>query len=425
MGANPNTFEHSEDWAKAYQVTHHKLPVYPAVANYRLKANLQVGDTVNRNYRSSIIANDMGGDGSYVRQAVTDTKEQLVIDQEKEASFYIKDLDELQSHLPTRMKYAYDSGAALHNQIDADVLGAYGDFNLSLDDGDIGGTAGNGITVATTNVSKLFSRSLTKMQRNNIKMDNNARFTGFRKEDRMTERGIAIITPDVYQILLEYLEGKETALGDNVGINGHKGRFFGFDLFVSNNIAWSGVLAMATNPTDGDTVVINGVTFTFKDTLGTTAGNVHIGTAVDDTRANFAAALNAPTTDIAEAATTGFVAFDEYSSQHLALRNLTATNDNTADTLTVVMKGRGFVPVDETFTDGTDEWTAAKEVSHCLFGVANAIDLVIQKAPNTKVKDRTGYVGNDIVSWAAYGQKVFNESLNKMVDVQVRTDALS
>lgn len=425
MAANPNTFEHSEDWAKAYQVTHHKLPVYPAISNYRLKSGLRVGDTVNRNYRSTLIANTMGGDGSYARQAVTDTKEQLVINQEKETSFYIKELDELQSHLPTRMKYAYDSMAALHNKIDADVLVEYSNFSLDLDDGDLGGTSGNGISLTGSNVTKIFTRAKTKMQRNQIMLDNNARFTGFRKEDQMSMRGVAVLTPDVYQVLLEYLDGKETALGDRVGINGHQGRYMGFDIFVSNNIAWSGVLALATNPTDGDTLVINGVTLTFKATLGSTAGNVHICSTVDATRANLANALEAPTTDIAEATDTGFVGFTAYSSQHIALLDIDATNDNSADTLTLVMRGRGFVVVSETLTDATDTWTAAKQVSHCLVGVANAIDLVLQKEPSTRVKDRTGYVGNDVVTWTAYGKKVFNESLNKMVDVQIRTDALS
>ena len=47
--------------------------------------------------------------------------------------------------------------------------------------------------------------------------------------------------------------------------------------------------------------------------------------------------------------------------------NATATNDNTADTLTVVFKWVGTLEVSETLTDATDTFTAAKEKQHNLF----------------------------------------------------------
>ncbi len=424
MGANPNTISAGikETWDKAYQVTHHKVPVYPAVANFRLASGLKVGDTVNRQYRNSLVANDMGGDGSYERQAITDTNETLTIDKEKETSFYIKELDEIQNHLPTRKAHALDASAAIFNQIDGDVLGEYDQFTNSLDDGDLGGTDGNGITVTSTNVRKLFTNTTRLLQRNNVHLDNLARFTGFRREDMGKERGVAVISPDVYQLILEALDGKETALGDKVGINGHAGRYFGYDLFISNALGWSAELALATQPTDGDTLVINGVTFTFKSTLGSTAGNVHIASTVDITRANLASALNTPDTSVAEATDAGFVAITD-ADDLAALKNITATNNNTTDVMSLKMTGRGFVTVSETLTDGTDTWTAAKQIQHCLIGLAGSIDLVIQKQPSMKVKDRDGKVGVDVVTWTAYGKKVFNENLVRMIDVQVRTDA--
>ena len=209
MAANPNTISAGikTTWDKVYQVTHHKIPVYPAISNFRLAPNLEVGNTVNRQYRSAMYARKMGGDGSYFRQTLTDTNEALVINMEREATFYIKKLDEIQNHLPVRAKYAYDASSALFNAIDGDILGEYDQFTNNLDDGDIGGTSGNGITVTVDNVRGLFSKSLKLLQRNNIMLDNSARFTGFRAEDMMTSRGVAIITPDIYQTLLDSLEG--------------------------------------------------------------------------------------------------------------------------------------------------------------------------------------------------------------------------
>lgn len=417
---NPNTISAGirETWDKMYQVTHHKVPVYPAISSFRLASDLKVGDTVNRQYRNSLVANDMDGDGGYSPQAIVDTNEQLVINKEKEASFYIKSLDEIQNHLPTRQKHAYDAMVAIFNQIDGDILGEYDQFTNTLDAGDLGGTSGEGIEVTTGNITKLFSNSTRLLQRNNIMIDNSAKFTGFKKEDSQKVMAVAVISPDVYQVIIERLDGKDSALGDKVGIEGHAGRYMGYELFISNATGWSGTLLIGTQPTDGDTVTLHGVTFTFKTTLGSTAGNVLIGASNDTAITNLVALINDPATTTAQG-----VALSE-ANQNL-LKNVAATADTTNNLMTVKAKGKGFVIVSETMTATADVWTEAKQVQHCLFGVANAIEVVIQKYPSVEVKDRDLKIGKDIVTWTAYGYKVFNESKPRMIDVWVRTDAYS
>lgn len=417
FAANPNTISSGirEVWDKTYQVIHHKIPTYPAFANFRLAAGLEKGDTVNRHYRSSLVAKDMDGDGGYNRQTLTDTQEQLAINKEKEVSFYIKKLDELQNHLPVRARYAEDSMIALFNQIDGDVLGNYDQYTNSLDSGDLGGTAGEGITVNTTNVRQLFSQSLKLLQRNSVRIDQVAKFTGFRKEDMANRRGVAILSPDTYAKLLESLDGKDTNLGDSVGINGHAGRYFGFDLFVSNGVGWSGRLEFGTNPTNGDTVVVNGVTWTFK-TSPATAGEIDIGSTAADSLALLVAAINGTGTQ--DTATTYY---EVSAANRNLLRNITATDGSTYMTLKAT--GKGYVVVSETLTASADIWTTTKQVQHLLFGTNNSIDLVIQKEPSVEIKPRDGKVGNDVVTWAAYGYKVFNEHKPLMIDVWVRSDA--
>lgn len=419
---NPNTISGGiqETWDKVYQVTHHKIPVYPAISNFRLAAGLKQGDTVHREYRNRLVANDMAGDGGYTRQAIIDTDETLTIDKVKEASFYIKELDEIQNHLPTRQKHAFDASAALFNQADADILGVYDQFTSSLDDGSLGGTSGNGIVVTAGNVTKLFSNSTRLLQRANITLDNTAKFTGFKSEDSQKELAVALLSPDVYAAIIERLDGKDSALGDKVGIEGHAGRYMGYELFVSNAVGWSGVLSLVTQPTDGDTIIINGVTWRIKTTPAA-AGDIKIGANVDVTRANIASAFNNGESLAASAAGTNYTELT--AANRLLMANITATNDNTADTLSIKALGYGYLTVSETLTDATDTWTAAKQIQHCLFGVANSIDVVMQKTPSLKVKDRDGKVGVDVVTWAAYGFKVFNEAKVKMIDVRVRTDA--
>lgn len=420
MAANPNTFQGiPETWSKEYQIVHDKVPVYPAISNYRLASGLKIGDTVHRSYPTSLVANTMGADGSYVTQAITDTDETLVIDKNYETSFYIKELDELQNSLPVRTQYAKRSMVAIFNQVDGDILGLYDQFTQTLDDGDMGGTVGNGVTITTANVKKMFFTAKRLLQKQNIMLDNGARFTGFKSEDDQNAMGVAVISPEVYQNLLEAVDGKDTAFGDKVAQSGNAGMYAGFNLFVSNALGWSARLELPTIPTAGDTVVINGVTLTAAaDNSATNAGDYSIEAAVDDAAANLVLLING----------TGTAGADEYidvsAANRLLLKNITATYNTGTNMLTLKATGKGSVAVSETMTPAGNIWTPALQVQHCLFGVANAIDVVLQKEPSMRTKDApSAKVGYDFITWTACGYKVFNEGKAQMIDAWVRTDA--
>src|SRR3954462_3201931 len=154
MGSNPNTMTFKTVFNAEYQMSHFKEPVYQIFADTRLESGLDKGQTVSRSYASDVQVNDMGADGSYSTQAITDTAETLTINKEKEASIYVKKLDQLQAHLPVKQKYARKLANALINQIDADVLlAAYQGAGTTLDDGSFGGTSTNGHTATATNIA--------------------------------------------------------------------------------------------------------------------------------------------------------------------------------------------------------------------------------------------------------------------------------
>ena len=147
MAANPNTMTFKTVFNAEYQMSHFKEPVYQILADTRLESSLTKGQTVARSYASDVQVNDMGADGAYSTQAIVDTQETLVINKEKEASIYIKKLDELQAHLPLKQKYGRKLANALINQIDGDVLlAAYQGAGTTMDDGTFAGTSGNGHT---------------------------------------------------------------------------------------------------------------------------------------------------------------------------------------------------------------------------------------------------------------------------------------
>ena len=430
MAANPNTIPLMTTWTKEFQSTHYKIPVYPAISNYRLKSDLKKGNTVKRTYARQLVAKNMGGGGEFTRQTVINTEESLVVNYEKDASFYIKSLDEIQDHLPTRTKYARNSNVAIHQQIDANVLGQYASFTNALDASNFSGTSGNGIELTSANVPQLFSGVNLLLQRANIFINIAVKFTAVKAEDSQFDMGVAVISPDVMNKIIERLEGKASALGDTVGVQGHVGKYMGYELFVSNALAWTGQLYLPTNPTDGDTITINGVVITFKDTVdaGITAGQVEIGSTVDVTRATLSTFISgggATTTADGTVGTNAVSATPDSSgfSDQDRLSNITATNNNTTDTMSLVALGKGYVRVAETLTAAANVWTTGLQIQHCLIGVANAIDVVIQAEPSMDSRKRDGFVGYDVITWAAYGIKVFNDGLAKMVDVKVSTES--
>lgn len=385
-----------------------KIDTFRELVNLQEESLLSKGDTVNKPYRSLLSVNTLGSEGSYTRQDVTDTNESLSIDQEKEVSFYIRDLDEIQSNYATASEYAKHAAQVLSNAIDGDVLAEAANATHTVDDADMGGTADEGITLTTSNISTLFLAASEKLDRTNS-----------------PEQGrFAVLSPQICRILKDYLVNRETAWGDKVGENGFVGMYDNFAIYKSNALYWTGVLSLVTQPTDGDTVTLNipnalgtrtTITFTFKTTLGSTAGNVLIGGSADVARANLATLITTPGTTTANG-----VALT--AANQALLKGVTGTNDNDADTLTVAAQGKGFIVVGETLTDATDTWTATTLLQHALFGVKGAISMAMQVRPNMLVKSRDGYIGSDIVSWNVYGIKTFADGARQLVNAEIRTD---
>lgn len=386
------------------QRKHYKTDRYREIVSMEEEATLERGDIVHRPSRSNLVVNDLGAEGNYSRQDITDTDQSLTINKEKEVSFYIRKIDEMQSNYPTANRYADDAAVKLGNTIDGEVLGQFSAATSDVDDGDLGGTDENGITLTTSNIDKVFGEANEALDALDID-----------QEDRW-----AMISPQFYNILWQRIGGRESMLGDEAGRNGVRGRsgyWGGFRLIKSNALAFTAVLSMATNWTAGDTIVINGVTLTAAASPSA-AGEVDVAANVDATRVLLAAFINAG------GATSSSGEYVALSAANQALwKGLSAVDSPSGDTLTITMLGRSYIAVSETFTDATDTWTAAKQIQHNLFGQGKPIDLVIQKRPNMLIKDRDGYIGKDVVSWTVFGLKTFSEGADQLVDVGIRSDA--
>lgn len=417
MSNSLNNTAFQQFWARRMQMKNNKASVYPAIVSVEAQAELKQGDTYHKPYRSTVKAQAYTRGTAVTIQDLTNTDETLTVGTAEVVPFYIDDLDALQSNYKFINEFADDAAVKLGNFIDSDILAEYANATSTIDDGTLSGTAGNGITVTVGNIQNIFAAARARLGRYNV--TNN-------KAGKVGNSGLfAVISPDFEQVLVNYLAGKNSNLGDSTGLNGHVGSYYGFDLFESNSLTWTATLAIASLPTDGDTVTLKTVDetgavrtilFTFRSTIGVTAGNVLIdgGSSVATTITSLVTLINAPGTTTA----TG-VALS--AANQAALFRLAATAASTS--VALVGKGSSFFIVSDTLTAAADGFTAATNIQHCLFGVKGATDLVIQAKPNVEIKEVPDKLGKNVLPWTLYGFKTFQTSKVRLIDVQVRVDA--
>lgn len=406
--ANDISASFPEYWSRRMNRKHEKHDVYRAVANFEEQMTLRKGDVVHRPYRSSVTVNDIGTSGAYTRQELTDGDEYLTVDQKKEATFYLEDYWALQSSYRTANLYADDTAVQLGNQIDGQVFGEYDQADSDIGAYEIAGTGslgdGLGVTLTTSNVLKVFTKAGAKLDALNISL-----------QDRW-----AVISPQFKEILLQYLAGKESALGDSTGKNGHIGRYMGFELYESNALGWSGHLVLATIPTENDTITINGVAWRWKATIAA-ANDIDIGASIAISCDNLVAAIN--DTESLAASTEGTLYWGPTAANRNLTKNIVAADGTDSASVTFKATGRSYVIVSETLTAAADIWTTTKQIQHVLFGQGKPIDVVVQKYPKLEIFHRDGYIGRDFVTWILFGIKTFDEGDAQLVDVLVRSDA--
>lgn len=196
--------------------------------------------------------------------------------------------------------------------------------------------------------------------------------------------------------------------------NGFTGQnFAGLDIYVSNNLAHSVTLGMATNPTAGDTVTINGVTWTFA-AVPASAGEVDIGASADATRVILANAINGSATG--QNSATGYFEVSAANRAKLTKAVVVATDVPGDDEMTVVASGT--LTVGETFTDATDAWATMHR--HTIAGVTGSLQLLLPSGGyEFEKKSVSGKHGKEIVTSRIYGAGIWEQKKPAVFDVLV------
>lgn len=375
------------------QETFFKESVALGIANVELRSDLADGDTLHKPYGSYARVQTYTKGTDITVKDIGSTDDTLTVDTAKVASFYVDNIDKKQNKYDTIKEFATGAMRQLNNVLDQAVIAEYTNAGKTLDDGSIGGTAGNGIVFTTANTSNVFTAAGRTLN----------------SKKRLGGERFALIGPRMLETIQLYVGGRETGFGETVGENGRVASRFGFGLRLSNNLPWSAQLELATQPTDGDTVNVNGVVFTFKTTLGSTAGQVLIGANAAAARVNLVKAVNDTGT-----VDTHYVQLSAEDRQLIEEAGIVATDDiaNTE----VEFTGYGDIVVSETLTAAADIWSG--HTQYALMGVKGSIDLVTQVAPNVEFRDAQLRLGKYVHPWMLYGKKTFFRMKDNLVAVK-------
>lgn len=391
-------------WSKIMGVKLYKKNIYRSICSFREEAVLKDGQIVDRPYRADIYVGPYTKGTALAAQDITASSDQLTVNKIYGGLIYVDDVDKIQNKWDAASAWTEEGVTRLSNQMDADALfqGVYeANDTVDYNDLDIAQTAGTGILLSTINVLNMFTVAARKLSVNNVGGDN--RFFA--------------ISPQVKQILLTYLAGRESILGDKSGETGMIGRYMGFDLYETNNLTSVIRITPSASPTDGQTLVLNGITITFENTP-TTVSSSGFSVDVDSNVANqidsIVLMINTPTTDTAAdgkpatgaglaAIQRGWFAVDgtTYVDIYIKGASTIATPTGTATSLT-----------------GTNV-TFIKQLNLC--GEKGAIDFVAQKEPSVKSASTVsaGKDGMNFLFKNLYAVGVFYDMQARLFSVEV------
>jgi hypothetical protein len=390
--------QYKPQFDNTYQEIFQKVLVAKMIANTRFESVLKYGASVAR------VAYDISGvsvrsvtrGSASTIDSITDSSETLTINLEKEAVFHVSDGEATQTGPlnPGEViggQIAIKVAADLDYNVFKEVTNAYQTF----DNGDLTtlSSTGTPITLNSTTVPQMVTRMPAKLR--------------FGANITITNMALVVDSYGAADIE-QYLLGKEFSIVESVFKNGYAGPIATASVYVSENLKSTATLTLASTPTDGDTVVINGVTFTFNTTLTTTAGSVLISGSATSARINLRSLINTPGTT-----TTYGTALSTANADKIDQISKLVADGSTTVTLT----GAGRLVLAGTRTVTTDTWSV--NTIHAYYGKMGAIDLVVQDMKEVDMRITADRRGTNVFSSYLAGVKTFTDGSKKFLDVLI------
>lgn len=208
-----------QNWMDMIQENLYKELVAMKVADVKVKNKLSSGSRVHFPLFGSLSTTAYVKGTDVTVQALDSTDEYLDVDQQWESSFYLDTVDNRQNLYSAMEAGVREATDAIKQKIEtvffAEVLNA----SDTLDDGDIGGTGGNAITLSTSNVINTFSTGRAKLGK-----------------ALKGKEAVAVVTYEVASIIEQKMASAGFNIQDAALKNGYAGDFMGWKIYVSENL---------------------------------------------------------------------------------------------------------------------------------------------------------------------------------------------
>lgn len=393
--ANSLTALNAEKWSREVQDLLYKRLVARNITSSP-SVDISDGATIHKPYYAgmNVYSYTRGTDVSLDDMTATD--ESYNIDQFEVVAGYLDKIDAVQNSYSAREIYTKEMAEQLKKRIDGKILAEYSNATSTVDAGDVGGTDSTSITLSSSNIAKVFLSAGKYLD--NLNVDESERF--------------AVVSPSFAAELELLISGKDTQMGDAATMNGAGFMMnrFGFYIYKSNNLTYTARWTPADQPSDGDTITINGVTIYFETGAIDTAGKVLSEVSVEVTLDNLVAFLNDPANKLSSAK------YCALSQANIRLLGDVVATDGTTY-LGLQMRGGGEITV--AASEANDPWTV--KTVHNLFGQKGATELAMQMAPsigfNQEPKRPVG--SGNLIALDMYGYKTWLRNKDMLVDVQV------
>lgn len=380
-------------FAKRIQKNLNKKAIFTDLANFDLLPGLTFGKQVDRPYISALKAQLYTPDTSLIKQDVTGTTDPITIDQQPSIWFFLDDRHKKQNAYDTRREIAEEAADQIRIFQDGAFLAGVIDATDTIDDSDMsGGTASDHFVLTENNIDKLFRLARKEMLLNNV-------------EDKGD--WFAVLPPTAEGYLWQRVADKNSAMGDASASKGFIGTYNGFKVYVSNNLTCSARWTPANQPSDGDTITINGITFTAETGALDAAGKFKSETDLSTTLAHLAAGINA------HGATVSGSFYAVSDANKLTMQKWSAVA--TATYITVYIQG-GSESITVAASETNDPWS--HETCHIFFGKKKCVDMVVQ-SDYTIEEGRAvanGKIGSEFISNILYGCDTPVKGKEKMVN---------
>lgn len=389
-----------EEMDNSYQLVFNKVTIGKDIANYRAQKMLTYGQTLKRarmDFSSVFVRETVIGSDSVI-DVLNDASELLTINRNPEVVVQISEQEMQLANNLTPSEFA-GKQLAIRTAVyfDADVLAETRNAFAVFDTGNLTTANSNGtpITLDATTVPQLIAQAPAKLVSNN----------------QIPTDLCMVVDPFHASTMQQYVMGKNIDLAGFFFKNGFAGPVGSAKLYISNNLTGEALITYSGQPSNGETIVIGGVTFTAVTTIGSNPGNFLIGADADATFLNLTNLINNPS------ATSSTQVALSAANQNVILRTLrlTATQNATANTVTLVGIGSGRLVI----TEGLANTVLTKNFVHCYFGQRGAIDVAMREDVNSEIRDESRRRASNIFASALYGVKTFNDGAQQFLDVQI------